>query len=196
MFEMIIPIYNPYTRLNWRKNRHHLLPMSICLSVPGDLISVIHMAALWEHQAIKPFACATEHHMKTSWHGIDFCTWWRHQMETFSALLPYCAGNSPVPRKRQWRGALMYSLICAWTNSWVNIRDAGNLRRHRAHYAVTVMINGLFAGTPLHRRIVSQGPLQQRFDCFLCCEWEQTVKQTIELPVNWHSPRYNGMMSS
>ena len=26
------------------------------------------------------------------WHG----TWWRHQMETFSALLVLCAGNSPV----------------------------------------------------------------------------------------------------
>ena len=24
-------------------------------------------------------------------------TWWRHQMETFSALLDLCAGNSPVP---------------------------------------------------------------------------------------------------
>ena len=30
----------------------------------------------------------------------DIChltTWWRHQMETFSALLTICAGNSPVP---------------------------------------------------------------------------------------------------
>ena len=26
-----------------------------------------------------------------------FQTWWRHQMETFSALLAICAGNSPVP---------------------------------------------------------------------------------------------------
>ena len=26
-----------------------------------------------------------------------FCSWWRHQMETFSALLAICAGNSPVP---------------------------------------------------------------------------------------------------
>ena len=25
------------------------------------------------------------------------CPWWRHQMETFSALLAICAGNSPVP---------------------------------------------------------------------------------------------------
>ena len=24
-------------------------------------------------------------------------TWWRHEMETFSALLAICAGNSPVP---------------------------------------------------------------------------------------------------
>ena len=37
------------------------------------------------------------------WH-IFSCTWWRHQMETFSALLAICAGNSPVtsefPAKR------------------------------------------------------------------------------------------------
>ena len=26
-----------------------------------------------------------------------FLSWWRHQMETFSALLAICAGNSPVP---------------------------------------------------------------------------------------------------
>ena len=25
--------------------------------------------------------------------------WWRHQMETFSALLAICTGNSPVPRE-------------------------------------------------------------------------------------------------
>ena len=28
---------------------------------------------------------------------IDNSSWWRHQMETFSALLAICAGNSPVP---------------------------------------------------------------------------------------------------
>ena len=26
-----------------------------------------------------------------------YISWWRHQMETFSALLAICAGNSPVP---------------------------------------------------------------------------------------------------
>ena len=70
-------------------------------------------------------------------------SWWRHQMETFSALLALCAGNSPgpvnSPHKGQWRGALMFSLICARINDWVNNREAGDLRRHRGHYDVNVM---------------------------------------------------------
>ena len=68
-------------------------------------------------------------------------SWWRHQMETVSALLALCAGNSPVnyPHKGQWRDALMFSVICAWTNGWVNNRDAVDLRRRRTNYDVTVM---------------------------------------------------------
>ena len=70
-------------------------------------------------------------------------TWWRHQMETFSALLAICAGNSPVPvnspHKGQWRGALMFSLICAWISGWVNNRGAGDSRRNHAHNDVIVM---------------------------------------------------------
>ena len=44
------------------------------------------------------------------------------------------------PHKGQWRGALMLSLICVWINGWVNNREAGDLRRYRAHYDVTVML--------------------------------------------------------
>ena len=70
-------------------------------------------------------------------------SWWRHQMETFSALLAICTGNSPVPvnspHKGQWRGALMFSLICPWINDWLNNREAGDFRRHRGHYDVNVM---------------------------------------------------------
>ena len=69
--------------------------------------------------------------------------WWRHPMETFSALLALCAGNSPVPvnspHKGQWRRALMFSLICVWINDWVNNHEAGDLRRYRGHYDVSVM---------------------------------------------------------
>ena len=51
--------------------------------------------------------------------------------------------RSPVnsPHKGQWRGALMFSLICARINDWVNNHEAGDLRRRRAHYDVTVMDN-------------------------------------------------------
>ena len=74
---------------------------------------------------------------KFTWHAPMIC---RHQMETFSALLDLCVHRSPVnfPHKDQWREAL-FSLICAWTNGWVNNRDTGDLRRHHAHYDVTVM---------------------------------------------------------
>ena len=69
--------------------------------------------------------------------------WWRHQMETFSALLALCAGNSPVPvnspHKGQWRGAFMFSLICTWINDWVNNRETGDLKRYRGHCDVNVM---------------------------------------------------------
>ena len=53
----------------------------------------------------------------------------------------FCTGNSPVttgthrspanfPHTDRWRGAFMFSLICAWTNGWVNNQDAGDLWRH------------------------------------------------------------------
>ena len=65
---------------------------------------------------------------------------WKH----FPRYWPSVRGihRSPVnsPCKGQWRGALMYSLICAWINSWVHNREAGDLRRHHAHYDVTVTI--------------------------------------------------------
>ena len=64
---------------------------------------------------------------------------WRHQMETFSALLDICAGWDSA-HKDQWRGALMFSVICAWRNGWVYNGETGDLRPHRAHYDVIVML--------------------------------------------------------
>ena len=70
-------------------------------------------------------------------------SWWRHEMETFSALLAICAGNSPVPgefpAQRPVTWSFEASLICVWINGWVNNREAGDLRRYRAHYDVIVM---------------------------------------------------------
>ena len=65
---------------------------------------------------------------------------WKH----FPRYWPFVRGihRSPVnsPHKGQWRGALMFSLICVWINAWVNNREAGDLRRRRAHYDVIVII--------------------------------------------------------
>ena len=49
--------------------------------------------------------------------------------------------RSPVnfSHEGQWRRALIFFLIGTWTNGWGNNRDADDLRRHRAHYDVTVM---------------------------------------------------------
>ena len=56
---------------------------------------------------------------------------------------PFVRGihRSPVnsPHKGQLRGALMFSLICVWINDWVNNREAGDLRRYRAHYGAIAM---------------------------------------------------------
>ena len=70
-------------------------------------------------------------------HHCIFRPWWRHQTKTFSALLALCAVNSQ--HQGQWRGALMFFLIGARTNGWVNNGEGGDLRRHRAHYDVIVI---------------------------------------------------------
>ena len=64
---------------------------------------------------------------------------WKH----FPRHWPFGRGIHRWPVNRhegQWRGVLMFSLIFAWIHSWVNNCEAGGLRRHRAHYDVTVMV--------------------------------------------------------
>ena len=65
-------------------------------------------------------------------------------------------GQRQIPHtKGQWRGALMFSLICAWISGWVNNHEAGNLRCHRAHYGVTVTV------ISIHKRTANYS---------LCCQ--------------------------
>ena len=70
------------------------------------------------------------------WH--DDVIKWKH----FPRYWPFVRGIHPFPvnstHKGQRRGALMFSLICSRIYSWVNNREAGDLRRHRAHYDVTI----------------------------------------------------------
>ena len=104
--------------------------------------------------------------------ALSHVAWWRHEMETFPALLALCAGNLPVnsPHKGQWRGALMFSFICAWINGWVNNREAGDLRRDRAHYHVIVM--GIVCQKQISRAGTSNHIPQILWDVITCpCPW-------------------------
>ena len=65
-------------------------------------------------------------------------------METFSALLVICAENSPVPGEFPTQRPVTRSFdvffICVWINGWINNGEAGDSRRYRAYYDVTVMV--------------------------------------------------------
>ena len=96
---------------------------------------------------------------------------WKH----FPRYWPFVRGihRSPVNslHKGQWRGVLMFSLICVWINGWVNNREAGDLRRHRAHYDVIVM--GDYTAKSLH-------------PWFICGIWLFIHAITsMAVPLNW-----------
>ena len=73
-------------------------------------------------------------------------------METFSALLAICAGNSPVPgefpAQRPVTRSFDVFFFCNRIYGWVNNGEAGDLRRHRAHYDVIVMKEWQLIPTP------------------------------------------------
>ena len=103
------------------------------LFYPLYVLCVVHIR--------KQTSLSTKHHAFTIQISHDDVNIWKH----FPRYWPFVRGlhRSPVnsPHKDQWRGALMFSLICVWINGWVNIREDGDLRCHRAHYDVTVIIS-------------------------------------------------------
>ena len=66
------------------------------------------------------------------------------KLKHFARYRPFVRGihRSPMnsPHRGQLRGASMFSLTCSWINGWVNNREAGDLRHHRTHYDVTVIM--------------------------------------------------------
>ena len=71
----------------------HSTVATFCM-VPKQTVSrtTIHAYDSPTHQ---PHASMSVSTLSKSFTGL--IAWWRHQMETFSALLALCAGNSPVP---------------------------------------------------------------------------------------------------
>ena len=72
-----------------------------------------------------------------------YVTWWRHEIETFSALLVLCEGNPPAtgefPSQRTLTQSLDDFFDLRLNKHLVINPDAGDLRLHCAHYDVTVM---------------------------------------------------------
>ena len=88
-----------------------------------------------------PRGCFTALGGSLNWVSVGLCKRWRHQMETFSVLLASCGGDSPViPVQRPvTRRFDVFFDLCL---NKLMINEAGDLRRHRAHYDVLVMISG------------------------------------------------------
>ena len=101
------------------------------------------------------------------WHG--WCTpwlfyaWWRHQMETFSALLAICAGNSPGHQSVTRRSDVFFDLR---PNKWLSKQSWGwwfqtlscSLWRHRngQYVSVWLPINACLANLSLKEPVAIQ----------------------------------------
>ena len=60
-------------------------------------------------------------------------TWWRHQMETFSALLALCAGKSPVSVELPFTKAIDAQLWCfLWSLSEIGIKKYNNFNARKS----------------------------------------------------------------
>ena len=72
---------------------------------------------------------------------------WKHSPRNWPFVRGIHRSSVNSPHKGQWRGTLMFSLICAWTNSWAYNGDAGDLRRHDviviySHIIVAITVPG------------------------------------------------------
>ena len=67
-----------------------------------------------------------------------------------------------------------FSLICAWTNGWVNNQDAGELRCHHAHYDVSVVS---YVGLNLSHHCICKWP-SNKSPIEKCChhKWKKSIQ--------------------
>ena len=78
----------------------------------------------------------------------------------------------------------MFSSICAWTNEWVNNRDADDVRRHRPNYDVTIMKSWI---NECHKYIRSVGKFSLSFEHYETVQWKinrNTHDKNIKINLN------------
>ena len=142
---------------------------------------IIEQVLSWEYQLFAILKWRLNH---------DDVIKWKH----FPRYWPFVRGihRSPVnsTHKGQWRGALMFTLICARINGWVNNIEAGDLRRYLPHYGVIVMptVSGRISRIPHpYPHIVTMTSLEHyrvwnhwQLDCLFkefCSIWQQRKYQ-------------------
>ena len=91
----------------------------------------------WESSGVINGIRDSELEDKGSYH--DDVIKWKHIARYWSFVMGIHRLPVDSPHKGQWHRALVLSLICIWINDKANNRDTGGLRRHLAHYDVTVM---------------------------------------------------------
>ena len=124
----------------------------------------------WGEQA----AICSSRHMMTSSNG-----------NIFHVTGPLCGEfTGEFPSQRPVTRSFDVSSICAWINGWVNNREAGDLRRHRAHYDVIVMYSVNWAPFWIH---LSQSVSKYYTEC---------AKDTLIYILFWCSLRtvHNGQL--
>ena len=89
------------------------------------------------------YLCHSDEYCQLQMNCAELRSSWRHQIETFSALLALFAWNSLIigefPAQRPVTRSFDISLLWAWINGWVNNSEAVDLRCHHANCDVTVM---------------------------------------------------------
>ena len=99
------------------------------------------MLNAWNEWYMHMYISMPNKHVDLCWYlGLQIF-WYHHQMETFSVSLALREGNPPVtsglPSQRPVTGSfdIFFDMRL---NKWLSKRDAGDLRRHCAHYDLPV----------------------------------------------------------
>ena len=129
------------------------------------------------------YVIVTKWHIHVWWvFAICNVSWWRHQIKWkyFPCYWPFVWGihRSTVnsPHKGQWRGALMFSLICA-LNKWLSKQSWGwwfetsscSLRRHYTPHTTKLLGGILVSLRPSVCPSIRPSVLRpSRIPCLLC----------------------------
>ena len=115
-------------------------------------------------------------------YGLWMGTWWRHQMETFSALLALCAGNSPVSGEFPWQRPVTRNF-----DDFFNLRLNKRLSKQSRRWWFETPSCSLWRHCNVTFRITQWQ--QYDYSCSLLQNrdvWGETVKYSYKLEMHEH----------